>query len=132
MVLRDHRCAQGDLIECDALDKKGYRGTFRYAQRSPTPVMPLYNRALEEEAPDDEHKYQGSDANERRILDEVYQHSEQSKVQRDLRRASLNAATHTCFSNSSQFIRTAAFLYLRESSRSLLDMSPMRSRLSPR
>ena len=38
----------------------------------------------------------------------------------------------TCFNSNSQLIRTAAFLYFLLSSRSLLEISPMRSRLSPR
>lgn len=44
----------------------------------------------------------------------------------------LGAGVLTCFSSSSQLMRTAAFLYFRLSSRNRLDMSPMRSRLSPR
>ena len=41
-------------------------------------------------------------------------------------------ATRTCFRSSSQFIRTAALRYFLLSSRSLPDISPIRSRLSPR
>jgi hypothetical protein len=37
-----------------------------------------------------------------------------------------------CFNSNSQLIRTAAFLYFLLSSRSLLEISPMRSKLSPR
>jgi hypothetical protein len=43
----------------------------------------------------------------------------------------IGRSRRTCFNSSSQLIRTAAFLYFLLSSRSRLEMSPMRSRLSP-
>lgn len=78
-------------------------------------------RVSSEESPPDEKEHDESNASKRTILETV-----------SVLTSQLLDEVHTCFNKSSQLIRTAALRYFILSSLNRPDISPMRSRLSPR
>jgi hypothetical protein len=85
-------------------------------------MVMLHSEPLEE-APPDEDDDNKSETTNGTILRRISIGTSVSKGFRNMRL--------TCFNSSSQLIRTAAFLYFLLSSRNLLEISPILSRLSP-